>query len=359
MRMTRPLAGLAAVAALTLLWAAWPGRCSAHVVLAVGSGGAGKQPGGQLAGTGRGLPHARRGVRPGPLWSRRDELEPVGVVDRRQAGDRGPGRDIEVLLRPLQHLLQLPPRFVHDPQRPGRGQQPGPGLRVHNRRHPGDAAELDPQHRPERRVRHPGPRLPGDAAVQRVLAEPASERRDHALLQRRHGPALDHRQRRPAARAVAERLEPAVRARRGQAVGGGQRHSRQPLPGPRVRGLGRLQRLGHQGPDGDLPRPRARASTGPSRSAPRPRSGRASRTSTRPSTPPGPCTSRSSRSRRAARRPRSTSHGPPTTVAPGAGSWQRCRTSASCRRPPCRIPPSGTGSWRTSPRAGRTPATST
>ena len=51
--------------------------------------------------------------------------------------------------------------------------------------------------------------------------------------------------------------------------------------------------------------------------------------------------------------------GPPTTVARGAGSWQRCRTWASCRRPPCRIPPSGTGSWRTSPRAGRTPATCT
>ena len=82
------------------------------------------------------------------------------------------------------------------------------------------------------------------------------------------------------------------------------------VPGPRVRGLGRLQRLGDQGPDGDLARPRADLRPGRSRSAPRPRSGPAV-TYVYPSVDAaGTCTSRSSRSRRAGRRRRSTWPGP-------------------------------------------------
>src|SRR4029450_8573766 len=40
-------------------------------------------------------------------------------------------------------------------------------------------------------------------------------------------------------------------------MGGGQPHSRQQVPGPRLPSLGRLQRRDHQGPDGGLARPRA------------------------------------------------------------------------------------------------------
>ena len=45
-----------------------------------------------------------------------------------------------------------------------------------------------------------------------------------------------------------------------QAVGGRQPHPRQPLPGPCVRRLGGVQRLGHQGPPGHFPATAARAS---------------------------------------------------------------------------------------------------
>ena len=55
-------------------------------------------------------------------------------------------------------------------------QQPGAGLRLHLDRDAGHAAELDGQHRSERRFRHARPRLPDDAALQRVLGRrPASE----------------------------------------------------------------------------------------------------------------------------------------------------------------------------------------
>ena len=78
------------------------------------------------------------------------------------------------------------------------GEQPGSGLRLHLDRHAGDAAELDGHDRPQRRLRHQGPRLPDDAAVQLVLRrdEAASGRRDRRLLQRRPGPPLGEGQRR-------------------------------------------------------------------------------------------------------------------------------------------------------------------
>ena len=139
-------------------------------------------------------------------------------------------------------------------------QQPGPGLRLHLDRHAGHAAELDRHDRPQRRLRHQGPRLPDDAAVQLVLRrdEAASGRRDRRVLQRRPGPPLGEGQRRRAARAAEQRLGEAGRARRGQAMDRRQPHRRQPVPGPRLRGLGGLQRQRRrdQGADGGLPRPR-------------------------------------------------------------------------------------------------------
>ena len=68
------------------------------------------------------------------------------------------------------------------------GSKPGPGVRLRLDRHAGHAAELDEQHRPERRLRHSGPGVPGDSPVQRVLGgRPPPERRHRRLVQRRLG----------------------------------------------------------------------------------------------------------------------------------------------------------------------------
>ena len=122
--------------------------------------------------TGGGYPVPPGATRPDPGTCRSGLLqrEPLRVLDRGQARHRGPGRQLEVLLRQVQHLLRLPSRR-RTPSRTGAvtGEQPGPGVRLRLDRHAGHAAELDEQHRPERRLRHPGPGLPDDAAVQRVL----------------------------------------------------------------------------------------------------------------------------------------------------------------------------------------------
>ena len=106
-----------------------------------------------------------------------------------------------------------------------------------------DASELDGRDRPERRVRHQGTRLPDHAAVQRLLGrvDAASRRSDRRLLLRRHGPALGQGQRRAGPGAVSERLGQAGRSCRGEAVDRGQRHRRQPQPGPRLRDVVSLQ----------------------------------------------------------------------------------------------------------------------
>jgi hypothetical protein len=49
------------------------------------------------------------------------------------------------------------------------GRQQGAGVRLRLDRNPGDAGELDGCDRSERRVRHQGPGLSDDAAVQRIL----------------------------------------------------------------------------------------------------------------------------------------------------------------------------------------------
>src|SRR6266545_4214170 len=48
-----------------------------------------------------------------PRWAL--QLELLGVLDRCQAGHRGPRRHVEVLLREVLDVLRLPPRLVHDP----------------------------------------------------------------------------------------------------------------------------------------------------------------------------------------------------------------------------------------------------
>ena len=176
------------------------------------------------------------------LPGRTVQLELLGVVDRGPAGHRESRRHLEVLLRDVLHVLRLPPRLVHHPATARRCRESGAGLRLRLHRHPGDAAELDQQHRPERGLRHQGPCLPGDAAVQRLLGQPAPELEHRDLLQRRPRAALGQGQRRQAARACAQLVQPELGVRRGQAVGGGQPHPRQPLPGPRVRRVGDLQR---------------------------------------------------------------------------------------------------------------------
>ena len=236
--------------------------------------------------------------------------------------------------------------------------EPGPGLRLHLHRHPGDAAELDQQHRPERRLRHQGPRLPGDAALQRLLGQPAPELEHRRLLQRRPRPALGHRATAASRSSRNQLVQHRPRVRRGQAVGGRQPHPRQPLPGPRLRRLGDLQRP---------VRPRSRS---PSRATAGRRSrrrrtitapsetGPSTSTSTPRSTPPGTSTSRSASDRRAAtteddlrdaldRRRRH-------LVAFHAGR-EASQTPAAA----CRTRPSATASSSTSPPAPTTPATST
>ena len=100
------------------------------------------------------------------------QLEFLRVLARGQARHRATRGDLEVLLRDLLDLLRLPPRLLHDRQRCAGGGEPGAGLRLHLHRHPGHAPELDQQHRPQCRVRHPRPRLSGDLAVQRLLGQP-------------------------------------------------------------------------------------------------------------------------------------------------------------------------------------------
>ena len=118
-----------------------------------------------------------------------------------------------------------------------------PGLRVRHDGHPGDAAELDEQHRPERRLRLPGPGVPDDASVQRLLGESAPQLEHRHRLQRRPRPELGEGQRWQAARACAQLVEPRVRLRRGQAVDRGQPLPDDEVRGSRLLGLVDLQRV--------------------------------------------------------------------------------------------------------------------
>ena len=106
-----------------------------------------------------------------------------------------------------------------------------------------------------------------------------------------------------AARAAEQRLGQAGRARRGQAVGRRQPHRRQPVPGPRLRGVGGIQRQRRrdQGAHGGLARPRPNLQQGGHDHPAVCRSARAPPTSIRRSTPPATSTSRSSPSRRTER----------------------------------------------------------
>ena len=104
--------------------------------------------------------HQRRGEHPGGrwrlsarrwfqcagarhLWLAAAQFEPLGVVDRGQAGNGRPRRQLQVLHQQMEHLLQLPPRLVRDPERRRGREQPGPGLRLHDRWHAGHAAVVD------------------------------------------------------------------------------------------------------------------------------------------------------------------------------------------------------------------------
>src|SRR2546427_143152 len=73
------------------------------------------------------------------------QREPLGVVAGGAAGHREHRRLVEVLLRPVVDVIQLPPRLVHDAERDTGGKQPGAGLRLHLDRDAEDAAELDEQ----------------------------------------------------------------------------------------------------------------------------------------------------------------------------------------------------------------------
>ena len=160
-----------------------------------------------------------------------------------------------------------------DPRRRARWQQPGAGLRLRLDRHAGHAAELDEQHRPERRLRHAGSRLPGDAAVQRVLGgRPAPERRDRRLLLRRPGAALGQGQRREAARAHQQPDEPRRSATSRTSSGSRSTTSRATAFQDHVYAAWTIfNGAADQDPDGRLPRPRADASPRRSRSPRRPR----------------------------------------------------------------------------------------
>ena len=204
----------------------------------------------ELAGCRRELPERRhrrarsRHVRAGEL-----QLEPLGVVARRAAGYREHRRLVEVLLRAVVDVLQLRSRLVHDPERGPRGQQPGAGLRLRLDRDAGDAAELDEQHRPERRVGSPGARVPDDAAVQRLLDEPASQQRHRHVVQRRHGANVDQGQRRQRSGAVAELVVASAGPRRGQGMGRGQRRSVEPVQESRLRDVVGVQQQHGEDPD--------------------------------------------------------------------------------------------------------------
>ena len=131
---------------------------------------------------------------------------------------------------------------LHDSPRQAGRERADPRLRLRHHGHTGHAAELDEQHRPERRLRHARSRVPGHAPVQRLLDEPSPERRDRRRLQRRLGQDVDDRQRRQVPRAAEQPVELRRRRLPGQAVGRGQRKPAQPIPRPRLRGVGGLRR---------------------------------------------------------------------------------------------------------------------
>ena len=160
----------------------------------------------------------------------------------RQARNGGSRRLVEVLLREVLDVLQLPPRRLHHAKWHAVIQRPGHRLRLHLDRLTGKPSELDEQHRPQRRLRHPGSRVPGNVAVQRVLGEPAPERRHRRRLQRRPWAHVDGGQpwEVPESAPELNELEPRRRCR--QAVDRGEPHRGQSLPGPRLRDVGRVQR---------------------------------------------------------------------------------------------------------------------
>ncbi len=121
---------------------------------------------------------------------------------------------------------------------------------MHHGRHAGDAAQLDEQHRPQRRLRHPGARVPDNTAVQCLLGgRLAPERRDRCLVLGRPRPPLGERERRPSDRQYEQPDEPFVWTRRGQAVDRRQPHPRQPVPEPRLRDVDDFQRCQRQRQD--------------------------------------------------------------------------------------------------------------
>jgi len=96
------------------------------------------------------------------------QLQPLRVVARGQARHRDDRRLVEVLRRPLLDVLRLPSRRLFDAQRDACGERPDARFRLRvERGHTGDAARLDEQHRPERRLGHEGPGLRAQPAVQR------------------------------------------------------------------------------------------------------------------------------------------------------------------------------------------------
>ena len=170
-------------------------------------------------------------------------------------------RHVEALLREVQHVLRLPSRRVRDPRTarsPAQSQVQGY-----------DCVSTGTQAMPPSWTNNTdpnvdfdtqGPRLPDDAAVQRLLGgRAASQRRDRPLLLRRPRPALDQGQRRPRPRAQQQPDQPELRPRRGQAVGRRQPLPRHRLPGPRLRDVDDVQRSGRERQD---PRSPSRATAG-------------------------------------------------------------------------------------------------
>ena len=187
-----------------------------------------------------------------------------------------------------------------------------------SRRAPRDAPELDRQHRSQRRFRHKGRAyqvtLPFNAYWERLHPNAAvdisyCDDMGRHWIRGNGGGRSSRRRTRRACSSVMSRTSNGWRSTTSPAT----------ATGPRVRGVGRLQRLGDEGPNGGLPRSRPDLRRG--RDDQRPVRGRPGATSSiRPSTLRVTSTSRSSRSRRAGRPSRSTSLGPPTTVEPSGRS---------------------------------------